>query len=244
ARAGAPTLLVAAVGTDAEGAEQVEELRRVGVDVSEIVVVPGPTGMAFIAVTPEGENAITVVPGANGALTAAHAVEVLGRTDPGVVVLQTEVSAAVISAVAAWCTAARTRLILNDGPTIPLPASTLAAADPIVVNQHEARSIIGAASESTLPAGLAREVQRATGARSVVVTMGADGSEVAEPGGVYSVPAVLADEVVDTTGAGDTFLGTLASALAKGAELSAAVAAATAAAAESVGWLGARPPSR
>jgi ribokinase len=243
ARAGASTVFVGAVGDDQDGADQVAELRRVGVDVSRVTTVPDArTGIALITVTPEGENSIVVASGANGALVEAV---VLGSLEacrrPGVVVLQTEVSPAVVDAVAAWCAAAGIRVVLNDGPCIPLDAATLAASDPLVVNEHEARQLLG--DDPSVPTGeLATAVLEATRARSVVVTLGAAGVQVATEGSLDAIPAVRPDVVVDTTGAGDTFVGTLAAALAAGAAMSDAATRAAAAASRSVTWEGARPP--
>lgn len=242
ARAGADTVLIAAVGDDAEAAVQLAELAYDGVDVSKIITISGATtGLAFITVTADGENAITVAPGANGSLTVPATLATLDAADPSMVVLQTEVSPEVIEAVAAWCRQNDVRLVLNDGPYVPLSAATLAAAHPLVVNEHEAREICAARANLTTD-DLAVAVAEVTGARSVVVTLGERGSHVVEGASVYVVHAVPASLVTDTTGAGDTFLGTLAASLASGEPLPASVRRASAAAAVSVAWTGARPP--
>lgn len=242
ARAGADTRLIAAVGDDAEAEVQLAELVRDGVDVSAVAVVPGAaTGLAFITVTPDGENSITVAAGANSTLHSDGVRRSLAEAAPALVVLQTEVPREVIEAVADWCHATSTRLIFNNGPFVPVSAVTLATADPLVVNEHEAKEVC-TAHGAVATDDLAGDVARLTGARSVVVTMGDQGCEVVEGGRSSRVPAERAARVVDTTGAGDTFLGTLAAALVVGPSLAAAVGAATVAAAESVTWTGARPP--
>lgn len=242
ARAGADTVLIAAIGDDADAAVQVASLVADGVDVSNVITIDGvSTGLAFITVTADGENAITVAPGANSALTVSAAIAGLDAASPSMVVLQTEVSTEVIEAVGTWCIRHDVRLILNDGPFVPLSAATLAVAHPLVVNEHEARQIC-ATHEDLASDDLAIAVSGITRARSVVVTLGERGSQVAEGARVYLVPADRAVRVRDTTGAGDTFLGALAAALASGEELSDSVRQASAAAAESVAWMGARPP--
>jgi len=244
ARAGAETVLIAAVGDDHDGEAQLAELVRDGVDVSAVLTLPGvPTGFAFITVTPDGENSITVAPGANAELTAEHALAALESAAPALVALQTEVSAEVVDVVGGWCAARGVRLVLNDGPVVPLSRATLAAAHPLVVNEHEAREICAAGREVAVD-DLAAAVSDATGAQSVVVTLGDVGSQIAEGDRVRRVPAARAAVIRDTTGAGDTFLGTLAAGLAAGEDLVGAVRLASAAAAESVSWIGARPPAR
>lgn len=242
ARAGADTRLIAAVGDDAEAGAQLAELERDGVDVSAVLVAPGEsTGVALITVTPDGENAITVAAGANATLGPGAVRRALAEAEPALVVLQTEVPREVIEAVAGWCAMAGARLVFNNGPFVPVSAETLAAADPLVVNEHEAQDVC--AAHGVAPTDdLAGTVARLTGARSVVVTLGGQGCQVVEGGRSTRVPAERAERVVDTTGAGDTFLGTLAASLAAGSTLGIAVGAAAVAAADSVSWVGARPP--
>jgi ribokinase len=243
ARAGAVVRLVGAVGDDADGRQQRTELARARVGTALVRTVPGTvTGLAVVTVTEDGENAIVVVPGANAALTEDDAVRALDRLAAGtVVVLQTEVPAAVVDAAAATAAARGCRVVLSDGPVAPLAPATLATADPLVVNEHEARQLCG---RDVARSELAGALLVSTGARSAVVTLGADGAAVAGAGAHCTVPGVAAPEVVDTTGAGDVLVGTVAAALARGLPLEDAVAAAVAAAAQAVGWPGARPPAR
>lgn len=245
ARAGAVTAFVGAVGDDPTGAEQIAELSRLGVDVSNVRVCAGvETGMAFVTVTPEGENSIVVAAGANGELRAGDVVAAMASVSAGtVVVAQTEIGASVIDAVAVLCLRRGARFVVNTGPSLRLAPETLAAADPIVANEHEARDLCGVADGATdglEPGNLARAVLAATRARSVVVTLGAAGALIATPTMHAAVPAVPA-RVVDTTGAGDAFVGSLAARLSRCADLVEAAQAAAAAAAEAVTWHGARP---
>jgi ribokinase len=227
ARAGAEVRLCGAVGDDAAGREQVAALRDAWVAVETVGVrADVATGTALIVVTPDGENAIVVGTGANATLTDD---EVATACAGAVVVLaQTEVGAGPVDV------AARTpgiRLVLSPAPVVPLEAGTLALADPLVVNEEEATELAGAPD--------AASVRARTGARSVVVTLGAQGAEVADHDGSRRVASPRVD-AVDTTGAGDVLAGTLAAALADGATLDAALERAVGAAAESVTYAGAR----
>ena len=241
ARAGAAVWFVGAVGDDQLGRAQLDALRRVSVDVGHVLVTSAaPTGAAFITVTPDGENTIVVALGANALL---HPGEVLERLTaiptPAVVLIQTEIPVPTIDAVAGWCAVNGVRLVLNNGPYRHLAAATLRVADPLVLNEHEARELC---ADTTLPASTLAESSRlVSGARSVLVTLGSAGVQLCTEDASTHVPGVPVTHVVDTTGAGDTFVGTLAALLAAGADLEHAAQGATAAAAESVTWPGARP---
>ena len=239
ARTGVEVGLVAAVGEDDDGAVQLQQLRQVGVDVGSVRACAGlATGFAMVTVTPDAENTIVVVPGANTRLTAAAVTDAL-VAPVAVVVGQTEVSAAAIDAAASACHAAGSRFVLNAAPVVPLLPETFSLADPLVVNQHEARQLCGRAS-GVLVEELARTVASMTGSRSVVVTLGAAGAAWYSKASAAMLPAAQTS-AVDTTGAGDVFVGTLAAELSQGRELSPAVKAAISAATDAVTWFGARP---
>lgn len=238
ARAGASVGFVGAVGSDEGGREQVAALELHGVDVGSLQTIVGvPTGSAYICVDSRGENIIVISPGAN-----AHVDAALSAVDYGaaVVLLQNEIPAAALDDAAAFAVAAGARLVVNAAPVPASVPDFFRLADPLVVNEHEASELLGRPSLG--PAGLALALQRATGARSVIVTLGADGSVVLVDGASVKVPGVRVAQVVDTTGAGDTFVGVLAARLAAGDELLPAAHEASRAAAESVLWEGARPP--
>ncbi|MEJ2851672.1 PfkB family carbohydrate kinase [Nocardioides sp. CCNWLW212] len=232
ARAGAAVVLCGAVGDDAAGRTQLGQLAAAGVATDRVAVRrDAATGTALIVVTPDGENAIVVGAGANATLADDEVAATC--TGAAVVLAQTEVGAGPVDAAARAVAGGGGRLVLSPAPVVPLASETLALADPLVVNESEAADLCG---ESSAAAVLAR-----TGARSVVVTLGAAGAQLADATGSRQVPAPRVD-AVDTTGAGDVLAGTLAAALADGADLDAAVRRAVAAAAESVGYAGARAP--
>lgn len=207
---------VGCVGADSSGDLLVGSLAGAGVDLAGVLRVGEPTGVAIIMLTPDGENSIIVAPGANRQVTpevVADNAELLA--DARVVVAQLEIP--LESVVEAVWYAPGARLVLNAAPAAPLPAELLAECDPLVVNGSEAALLLGDGAPED-GAGLAAALLE-LGARSVVVTMGAAGAFVAEgDGGPVHVTAAEV-EAVDTTGAGDAFVGALAVRLAEGSGL-------------------------
>lgn len=211
ALAGAEVSFVGAIGTDAAAATVSDALRAHGVDVGGLRSVPTGTGRAIIVVAPDGENLILVDPGANAALTVDDVRAASARLRAAdVVLVQGEIPAPVVDAVATLCRELGTRFVLNLAPPIAVAPETLATADPLVVNEIEAAHLgIDPAGDDVGPA------------RSLVVTLGADGVALRTPAGATRLPARSVD-VVDTTGAGDAFAGTLGAGLAAGLDLAAA----------------------
>jgi ribokinase len=243
-RAGARSALIGAVGDDLVGAEQLTALRMAGVETTMVKEVQGcSTGIAVVMVTPDGENSIVVAPGANSHLDPRWVQEALERSAVGaLVVLQTELPAELIDAAAATCRGIGARVLINNGPWMSLRKSTLELADPLVVNEHEARDACEERVGVTATPQLAQAVRLRTGAASVLVTLGAAGVLVSDGANEFSIPASEPTAVVDTTGAGDAFIGSVAALLAEGCSLVEAAKGATVAAAQAVEWSGARPP--
>lgn len=223
ARLGARTALLARVGDDAHGRLLLESQRSAGVDTTGVLVGGAPTGVALITVDPSGDNSIVVSPGANARLTpedirAAGPLLCASR----VVSVQLEIPLDTVAETARVLPSG-TRLVLNPSPPAPLPAEVLAACDPLVVNEHEARSILGR-DAGTTPESWAQALT-ALGPRSVVITLGAGGALAADTrtGDFVRVPSPAVD-AVDTTGAGDAFTAALAWRLGLGEELPEAAA--------------------
>lgn len=243
ALAGASVIIVGTVGNDVDGQAQVADLRRCGVGVDLVAVSPArPTGLAMITVTPDGENAIVVALGANELTTAEYVSSTVQRWHrPDVVVGQAELGAETLDAVAAAAGRCGSRLVINDAPVVKLARETLRLADPLVVNEHEAQALADG-DTSVAPRVLAAQLLKSAGARSVVITLGQQGAALATVEATSQVPAEPVS-VVDTTGAGDTFVGSLAAYLAADLDLTTAVKQASVAAARCVTWVGARQPS-
>ncbi len=236
ARAGARTALIAAVGDDPPGARLRAGLADAGVEVSRCVAVPGPTGTAFITVTPDGENTIVIVAGANQHLGAAA---VVACPDASCYLAQLEIPSDTVLATARHAEAAGARFVLNVSPAQTVPQQLLRRSDPIIVNTHEAATLLGTRARTTATSDYPAALLEA-GARSAVVTLGAAGAAWADATGAATVAAPQV-EPVDTTGAGDAFAGALTAALARGVSLDAAVVIANRAGAEATQWHGAGP---
>ena len=182
------------------------------------------TGSAFITVTPDGENAITVAPGANRGISdedieaAADAI-----AEAEILVAQMEVSPETVARAIEVAARVGTRVLVNLAPPFEVARDFLGRLDPLVVNEHEAAFLLGERVEGVEGALSAAPRLLELGPRSAAVTLGAEGAVFAEgdSSGHLSAPRA---KVVDTTGAGDAFVGALAMKLAKGASLDEAVA--------------------
>lgn len=223
ARAGAPTTFIGAFGDDDNGARLRASLTDSGAH-TLVRTSSEPTGTALIVVATGGENSIVVNAGANATLTNLTDEERAAIADAGVVLLQLEIP---LDTVIEAATTATGTVVLNAAPARPLPRDLLDNVDLLIVNEHEA-ALLGGADE------LLTVVPR------LVVTLGAAGALVRTRETSMTLPGIKVD-VVDTTGAGDTFCGALVAKLDEGATLDEAVQFATVAAALSVGRPGAVP---
>ncbi|MFD4522401.1 ribokinase [Streptomyces sp. NPDC058470] len=222
ARLGARTALLARVGNDAHGRLLLDSQRAAGVDTVGVLVGGAPTGVALITVDPSGDNSIVVSPGANGRLTpgdirAAGSLFQASRVVSAQLEIPLETVVEVVRNLAD-----DSRFVLNPSPPRPLPREVLVACDPLIVNEHEARVLIGA-DAGPEPEDWARRLL-ALGPISVVITLGGEGALVARRAGArVRVPSVRV-EAVDTTGAGDAFTAALAWRLGRGESLAEAAA--------------------
>jgi ribokinase len=221
-RDGAQVVLVGAVGRDALADGALVLVRQEGVDLTRVVPTDASTGCAAIAVDPAGNNAICVGSGAN-LLARADQVEDALLTPDTTLVLQMEVPPGETATLIRRARAAGARIVLNLAPAAALPLDALQALDVLVVNETEAAWL--AAHLNTEAAGL----HAALGV-TVIRTLGGEGLEAASEAGVTSMAARKVG-VVDTTAAGDCFVGVLAAALDRGASLNDALQRANTAAA-------------
>ena len=221
---GADVTILGRVGDDGFGEPLVEALADKGVDTSLIeAATDSSTGTAFITITPDGENAITVAPGANRSLTVEDvddASDSIG--DARVLVVQMEVPPEVVLRAVEVASQQGTRALVNLAPPTEVPRELLKKLDPLVVNEHEAAFLLGEKVEGLEGALSAAQELLALGPGSAVVTLGEDGAVFSdgESKEHLTSPEV---EVVDTTGAGDAFVGALAAKLAQKASLEDAV---------------------
>jgi ribokinase len=240
-RLGADTRLVGCVGDDEFGRQLLAALRAETVNADGVRVVAGvPTGLAMIAVDSAGENLITVAPGANHEVGPRDADE--AAASPGdVLVISAEIPAPAIRAALSRPGAVRV-LNLAPAPRSQAQAAALVAAgapDWLVVNEAEAAAVLGRPVSGLAEARRAAAELVAAGPGRAVVTAGAHGAALAGPDGADTIPGFRVD-AVDTVGAGDTFVGALAAALAAGIPAPQAVRAAAAAGAAAVTRQGAQ----
>jgi ribokinase len=232
ARMGASVAMVGKVGQDEAGRSLVGELLRAGVEIGRIGRAEGPTGTAVITVAADGTNTIVVVPAANFALTpedVADAREVIAGSD--VLLLQLEVPIETVVAAASIAREAGVPVFLNPSPVRPLPTALLDGLAYLVVNETELAVLTAGAGD---PAPLF-----AAGVQRIVLTLGERGGQLLEPDAARDV-APFRVPSVDTTAAGDAFVGALA-ALQPERGLDAALEVASAAGALATMRMGAQP---
>ena len=222
---GAGVTFLGRVGDDGFGEPLVRALAEKGVDTNLVEEVPdSSTGTAFITVTPDGENAITVAPGANRRLTVEDVDAASGTIgEAKVLVVQMEIPPEVVRRAVEVASANETRVLVNLAPPFEVPQALLEKLDPLVLNEHEAAFLLGESVEGVDGALSAASELSDLGPRSVVVTVGEEGAVFANGASAEHLTAPRV-EVVDTTGAGDAFVGALAARLADDAPLEDAVA--------------------
>lgn len=229
--------MAGAVGDDEAGTRLVGDLADAGVDVAHVIRTTGESGMAMIAVDPDGRNVIVVAPGANhrwGELPEPP----VGAGD--VLALQLEIPLHVVEHLARAARAVGARVVLNAAPVTPGAESLLPLVDVLIVNEGEAEELLSltAAGDAMAVAETARRQHL-----DLVVTLGEQGAIVASRDGEACVIPAFPAESVDTVGAGDAFVGAMVSALAAGDDLVAATRRGAAAGAATVAVRGARHPS-
>jgi ribokinase len=217
ARLGARVEMVGRVGADAFGPVLLENMRAQGVGVSHVASdAEAPTGIAMIILDAGGENSIVVAPGANGRVTMAD-VEAARDLLRGArfLVMQFEIPMNVVREAMRLAHELGLPVILNPAPALPAEPELLRGAEFLVANESEARTLTGV--EVANP-GDARRAGRAlldVGVPHVILTLGAEGALLCEGGDAVHVPARQV-KVVDTTAAGDAFIGGLTVALLNG----------------------------
>lgn len=248
ARLGARVAMIGRVGCDANGDALVRALQAEGIDCTAVTTsASAPTGVALIVVDDASQNAIVIVPGSNGELRPAAIAEHEALVESAdVVVCQMEVPSDTVFAALATARRHGKIVILNPAPVAAaLPDEWYEALDYLIPNELEAAALTGVPVDSPGGARVAAERLHARGVANVLITLGAQGV-FALAAGAHGNPEIThfpAPHVraIDTTAAGDTFVGALAAALAGGRALPDAVRFAQSAAALSVTRAGAQP---
>jgi ribokinase len=214
---GAEVFMVARVGSDLFGPATIENFRKQGIDPTHVRQVEGlSSGVAPIFVEPNGQNRILVVKGANDALKSADvdaAADVLKSAD--CIVLQFEIPVETVYYAIALARKHGIRCILNPAPAQPVDMIALKDLDYFVPNEHEAETITGSPVKTVDDAKKCAEKLLAGGIRRVIITLGANGSLLASREGSEHVPP-FAVNAIDSTGAGDAFIGSFAVFLGEG----------------------------
>lgn len=216
---GADVSMVARVGADLFSEATIRNFQTFGIDTSHVMVTPGAsTGVAPIFVDSAGQNRIIVVKGANDLLSPADidaASGLLSRAQT--IVLQLEVPIETVYHTLRFARAHGIRTILNPAPAQPLDLSAAALADYVIPNETEAEALSGVPVRDLASARECAGLLLAGGLRRVIVTLGENGALLAGPESMSHI-APFKVQPVDTTGAGDAFIGSLARFLSSGCE--------------------------
>jgi ribokinase len=210
ARLGGAVDFLGAVGADAYGAELRELLAAEGIDAAGLASATGPTGTAHVSVVDSGENSIVVVPGANSSVTTLTDAQRLTISGAAYLVMQCELPVPALVAGLDAARAAGAFTVLTPAPVVALPAGFIAAVDLVVANRLEAAELSG----ETDPVRAAESLS--AGGAWAIVTLGEEGAVVRDDGAALGIAPARPVRAVDTTAAGDTFVGALVARLASG----------------------------
>lgn len=243
ARLGASAAMIGCVGDDAYGLQLRNALEVEGIDCQGVVTCAGvSTGVAMITVDAASQNCIVIVPGGNGLLVPDAVARFDGLLQAAqVIICQLEVPLPTVAWTLARGRQLGKRVILNPAPaTGPLPAEWFNHVDYLTPNESEAEALTGVAVHDQSSALLAGTRLLALGAGKVIITLGAQGALLVTPDGHQHYPAPVV-KALDTTAAGDTFIGGFAAGLVQGLEEGEAIRFGQRAAALSVTRAGAQP---
>ena len=242
AKLGAKVTMIGRVGDDDFGRAQLRNLGGLGIDTTYTIVDPeAATGIALITLDASGQNSIVLAPGANMRLTKEDINAARGAiVQSDVLVLQLESPLEVVTYAIDIAHAEGVKVILNPAPARPLPNETLARLDYLIPNESETALLTGIEVADINSAEEAAERLLEEGVGTIILTLGARGAFLASAEESVHVPGYEV-EVVDTTAAGDAFVGGLAVALAQGQNPVEAVRYGNAAGALAVTRLGAQP---
>lgn len=222
ARQSASVALVGRVGNDSFGPELINNLKQNGVDTSHVQIDPqAATGTAIIIVDAKGQNSIVLSPGGNGRVSPTD-LNTVSFADYKLLLLQLEIPVEPVLAAAQLAKENGLRVLLNPAPARALPAELISLPDFIVPNEGELSLLTNQSVQDIASAERAAKTLLARGAQTVIVTLGANGALIVDNEITKHIPAFQVD-VVDTTAAGDAFIGGFASALLENKPLEEAV---------------------
>ena len=210
ARLGGAVNFLGAVGADAYGSELRALMLAEGILSAGLATADAPTGTAHISVVDSGENSIVVVSGANAAVTTLSEAQRAAIAESAFLVMQCELPISVLVEGIAAAHAAGVFTVLTPAPVMPLPGGFLASVDLVIPNQIEAAELTGESDPVRAAEVLSADQTWA------IVTLGSEGSVVAYDGEVLGLAPARPVTAVDTTAAGDTFVGALVARLAAG----------------------------
>lgn len=212
ARQGTSTAMVGRVGNDSFGPELINNLKQNGVDTSHVQTDPeSATGTAIIVVDAKGQNSIVLSPGGNGRVTPAD-VNDISFSSYKLLLLQLEIPVEAVLAAAQRAKENGLRVLLNPAPARPLPDELLSLPDFLVPNESELSLLTNLPVNDIPSAENAAKTLIERGIQTVIVTLGANGALIVSKESTKHIPSFQVD-VVDTTAAGDAFIGGFASAL-------------------------------
>lgn len=222
---GAEVLMVAKVGNDLFGEATVRNFNTFGVDTRHVQIIENvPTGVAPIFVEPDGQNRIIVVKGANEKLTPADVdAAAADLRTVSTIILQFEIPLETVYHTVRFARAHNIRCIVNPAPAVPASLGDLTDADYFIPNETEAELITGLPVQTTEQVAACAQALLDKGFRRVLITLGARGALFADSTGHVHIPP-FSVTAVDTTGAGDAFIGSLAVFLAEGLDAKDAIA--------------------
>ncbi len=240
ARLGAQVAMIGRVGTDAFGSTLINNLEQNKVETDRIITDgSSATGTAVIVVDPQGQNSIILSPGANAKVTPSD-ISPGSFSDYRLLLLQLEIPIETVIHSANLAREKGLLILLNPAPAYNLPDDLLRTADYILPNETELGLLTGKPVNDLASVGTAGLSLLARGAKNIIITLGAQGALIVNKDGVNLIPSYKVN-VVDTTAAGDAFIGGLAVGLLNGKSLEDAVQYACACGALAVTKFGAQP---